>query len=120
MFGHFFDAQTLIDRSPKAEGIKQGVKAAVLAAPVVAAAQALRGRSPIVGGLVGGLSVGGLVGLGAAIVQKLKNTQIESQMKYHLDNIYDEPENQLALIPNPPPFARGFEDVRNAYENPYL
>ena len=109
MLQRYLDTEAEFEKSPKIEGLVQGGKAALLAAPLGAAVQALRGKSPAVGGAAAGFGAGILIGLAAAAAQKFKNMQTEAQMKYHIQNISDD-QPQLT-----PMFSRGFENVRNPY-----
>ena len=124
MFTRAFDTKSEIQKSPKVEGIIQGAKAAVIAAPIAAAIQALRNKNPIIGGVLAGLAAGATVGAGAAAMQNLRNTEIESDMRYHLGNIQDDANmdqyQQPVIIQRPANFTQGFQYVRNPYENPYL
>ena len=111
MLERYLDAEVELDKSPKIEGFTQGAKAAVVAAPIGAAIQALRGKSPAVGAIASGLAVGMVAGLAAASVQKYKNMQAESQMKYHIQNVMDRNPTMFQQ----PQFSQGFENVRYPY-----
>lgn len=78
-----------LKKDPRVEGALQGAKAALLAAPIGAAVQALRDKSPAMGALVSGLGAGLLVGLSAAAIQKYRNIRTEANMRYHLRNMVD-------------------------------
>lgn len=102
-------------KSPKVEGALQGAKAAVIAAPIGAAVQALRGKSPTMGALVAGLGAGALMGLSAAAVQKYRNLKQESELRYHLRNMVER--EPTVALPGPQAmsdvnrFAQGFNNV---------
>jgi hypothetical protein len=119
MLETFLDAETEVEKSPKIVGATQGAKAAIIAAPLGMAIQALRGRSPIVGGVVSGLAVGGAAGLLAAAMQKYKNMQTESALKYHMQNLIERNPEMMQNSQLPQTFSRGFENVRNTYQTPY-
>lgn len=100
-----------IQKSPQLAGISEGAKGAVVAAPIIAALQAMRGRSPLAGAIVGGLGIGAAVGLAAAAKQKYENLATEAALKYHMQNIAEREYAQNSY----PGFQRGFNNVRNAY-----
>jgi hypothetical protein len=122
VFDSLLDVRANAIKSPKVEGIIEGSKAAILAAPLAAAVQAIRGRSPTLGAIGGGVVAGSLVGLIAAGIQKYRNMRAESEMQYHIDNIY-QPRNPMMMDENivmqKPSFTQGFENVRNPYQTPY-
>jgi len=107
------------NKSPKVEGVLQGAKAALLAAPLGAAVQALRNKSPGMGALVTGLGAGLLAGLSAAAVQKYRNLKTEADMRYHLRNMVER--EPTVMLPEPGAmrdivgFTRGFENVYHPY-----
>jgi len=108
---YYVDETARLERDPKVEGVMQGVKAAVMAAPVGAAIQALRSKNPYMGALIAGLGAGALAGASAAAIQKYKNLQTEAAMRYHMRNMVER-EPTVAL---PDGFATGFENVRNSF-----
>ena len=107
------------DKDPKWEGISQGAKAGIIAAPIATAVQALRGKSPGVGALVAGLGAGALAGISAAAIQKYKNLRHESELRYHLRNMVDR--EPTVALPGPEAmrdlgsFTGGFQSVYNPY-----
>lgn len=104
----------LAERSPTVEGVIEGTKAGVFAAPIFAALQAMRNKSPIGGAIVGGIGAGTLIGLAAAAKQKYHNTRSEAYIKYHLDNLRErEAEERENLRPGG--FSGGFDRVYNPY-----
>jgi len=118
----FLNIKTEAEKSPAIEGVYQGVKAAVLAAPVAAGIQALRGRNAYLGALVGGLGAGALAGAVTAARQKYTNMQTEANLGYHIQNMADYNQQQEEIpqsIYQPTDissnFSRGFESVRNPY-----
>ena len=106
------DEAAEVEKSPKVEGAIQGAKAAVIAAPLGAAIQALRGKNPYVGALIAGLGVGATAGAAAAAVQKYKNMRQEADLRYHLRNMVDR-EPGVALPDNN--FVSGFNNVRYTF-----
>ena len=108
---YYMDEAARLEKSPQVEGIMQGAKAAIMAAPVGAAVQALRSKNPYMGAIIAGLGAGALAGLSAAAIQKYKNLQVEAGMRYHLRNMIDR--EPTVGLPNS--FATGFEDVRNSF-----
>lgn len=106
-------------KSPALAGAIEGAKAGLMAAPVGAAIQGLRGKNMPLGALISGLGAGVLTGLTAAAIQKYKNMREEAVLRYHAQNlVQDEP---MAFMPPPaalnqvaylrPGFAQGFENV---------
>ena len=127
LLARFLNIRTDVEKSPKIEGAYQGTKAAIIAAPLGAAIQALRGKNPYLGAAAAGISAGALTGLVAAASQKYKNMRTEAQMGYHLENMpefYNQPQEEYQqqipqTIYQPADissnFSRGFESVRNPY-----
>ena len=116
---YVIEQDAAFNKSPKVEGTLRGAKAAVLAAPIGAAIQALRGKSPVKGALLAGLGAGLITGLGAATVQKYKNLRTEADLRYHLRNMVER--EPTVALPDPEAmgqlngFVRGFGNVYNPY-----
>ena len=111
------DTESALSQSPMIEGFLQGSKAAILAAPIGAAVQALRNKSPSAGALIAGLGAGALAGLTAASIQKYKNLKQEANIRYHLRNMIErEPEVTGPEVQYlQPAFNQGFSSVYNPY-----
>lgn len=115
------EQDTAIKKSPITEGVIEGAKAALLAAPVGAAIQGIRGKNMYLGSLIAGLGAGTLAGLTSAAIQKYKNVSREADMRYHMRNMLDR--EPMAFMPPPqtmgevvymrPPFSQGFSNVYN-------
>jgi hypothetical protein len=107
------------EKSPSVEGFVQGTKAALMAAPVGAAIQALRDKNPKMGALIAGLGVGALAGISAAAVQKYNNTKTEAELRYHMRNMINR--EPTVALPSPIEmaqvngFVRGFGNVHYPY-----
>lgn len=107
------------EKSPKVEGFIQGAKGALLAAPVAAAIQAIRGKSVGGGAFLAGVGAGVLTGLTAAAIQKFNNVKTEAGLRYHVRNLLDRepmvymPPKQLLsqAMQESPRFGQGFENV---------
>ena len=116
---YLVEQEEFLERDPRVEGMSQGAKAAIVAAPIGAAVQALRGKSPAVGALVAGLGAGALLGLSSAAIQKYRNLRYESGLRYHLRNMVDR--EPTVALPEPQAlnqaanFSTGFKNVYNPY-----
>lgn len=112
-----------VRKSPQVEGMIQGGKAALLAAPLGAAVQLLRNKNPLPAAAVTGFGAGIITGLAAAAAQKYKNLKTESELRYHLRNMVDR--EPMVAMPEPAAlsqavdysrgFDRGFANVHNPY-----
>ena len=72
------------EKSPFIQGFIAGFKGALMGAPAGAAVQAIRGKDPIIGALIGGLGVGVLSGVARASAKKLESVSAEEAMRYHI------------------------------------
>lgn len=112
-----------VRKSPHVEGMIQGAKAAIVAAPLGAAVQALRNRNPWGGAAVAGLGAGAIAGLLGAAAQKYRNLQTEAELRYHMRNLVDrepmvampEPQALTQAVDHARGFGQGFERVHHAY-----
>ena len=75
------------EKSPTAQGLIEGIKAGLMAAPIGGSVQGLRGKNIVSGAVGTGLATGLLVGGLAAAVQKLKNLRAEADLRYHARNM---------------------------------
>lgn len=75
------------EKSPTVQGMIEGIKAGLMAAPVGGSVQGLRGKDIVKGALGTGLATGLLVGGLAAAVQKWKNLRQEADLRYHARNM---------------------------------
>lgn len=72
-----------IEKSPFVRGFIAGVKGLLLGAPTGAAVQAMRGKDPLLGAIIGGLSAGLVSGVSRGLAQKVENVDVEENMRYH-------------------------------------
>lgn len=100
------------DSSPFIRGLISGTKGALLAAPIAAAVQALRGRDPLLGGILAALGTGALLGTSRALEQKVKNQEIEGQIRYHAEQLKNR--EPLFFLPPPNQFGRLFSRLHSA------
>jgi len=87
LIGEAIEKTVQVERSPMVEGFVAGLKAALMGVPIGAGIQALRGKDPVTGAIVGGVVPGLLAGLTRASEQKLKNLNTEAIIRYHTQNI---------------------------------
>ena len=87
LIGTGLDESAYIARSPVAEGFIAGLKAALMAAPIGAGVQAMRGKNPLVGALIGAAGAGLAVGLSKGSTKKLENLNTEADLRYHAEKI---------------------------------
>lgn len=112
-----------LKKSPHVEGMIQGAKAAIVAAPLGMAVQALRGRNPLGGAAITGIGAGVIAGLIGAAAQKYKNLKTEAELRYHMRNMVER--EPMVAMPEPQAlsqavnfshgFGQGFQDVHHPY-----
>jgi hypothetical protein len=115
----FVEQDIQIQKSPITAGIIEGAKAAVIAAPMGAAIQGLRGKNMYLGGFVSGLGAALAAGLSAAGIQKFENVKQEAKLRYHMRNLIDrepavflpDPQDLNQIVYTRPSFSRGMENV---------
>jgi hypothetical protein len=78
-----------LESSPFIQGFLAGVKGALLGAPMGGFVQALRGKDPIIGAIVGGLGAGLVSGGVKALSQSVNNSEFEENLRYHVGNMKD-------------------------------
>lgn len=76
-----------LDRSPFMRGIIAGSKGALLGAPVAGFVQALRGKDPVLGAVLGALGMGLLFGTSKAMEQDIANQVQEGRLRYYADRL---------------------------------
>lgn len=79
----------ILESSPFVRGFLAGMKGAILGAPMGGFVQALRGKDPIMGAIVGGLGAALAAGGAKALTQSVENTEFEENMRYHVENMKD-------------------------------
>ena len=87
LVGTGIDEATYLQKSPAAEGFMAGLKAALMAAPIGAGVQALRGKDPLIGAIIGAAGAGLVAGLARSSSRKLENLDTEAALRYHAQNI---------------------------------
>lgn len=102
-----------LEKSPFIQGFLAGIKGALVGAPTGAVVQALRGRSPLLGAIIGGLGAGILSGAAKASVQKIENVSTEEAMRYHIEQMKSR--EPFVFMPPPPTLARVFTRMRERY-----
>lgn len=85
--GSGIDRAIALEKSPTAEGFVAGLKAALIGAPMAAGIQALRGKDPVLGAILGAAVPGILAGIARASVQKIENLDSEANLRYHAQKI---------------------------------
>jgi len=75
------------EKSPFMQGLLAAAHGALLAAPIGASIQALRGKNPVVGALVAALGTGLITGAVRATAQDINNQEREALLRYHADRI---------------------------------
>ncbi len=74
-------------KSPTVQGVIEGLKAGVMAAPLGASVQGIRGKNMVAGAIGTGVATGLIMGGLAAAVQKLRNIREEANLRYHAQNM---------------------------------
>jgi hypothetical protein len=111
-------AQQNLSKSPFIEGLKTGLKAAVVAAPVTSAYALLSGsKSPLLAGGLGGLGAAALFGLIGAGKQTAENRIRESELRWYLKNVRDR--HPYDFLPPPQQFASAVYQVQGRSPNVY-
>ena len=98
-----------LQRSPVAEGVAQGTKAALIGAPVGALVNALRGKDPLIGSIIGALSLGIPAALAGSTSQKLSNLDNEAIIRHHAKNI--KKREPAFFMPPPEYFGPSFRET---------
>ena len=115
-----------MEKSPTVQGLIEGIKAGLMAAPVGGSVQGLRGKNIVSGAVGTGIATGLLVGGLAAAVQKWKNLRQEADLRYHARNMISrEPEVFVPPRTLPPSmmmdpsmggnFTQGFNNAYRPY-----
>lgn len=116
--GKYIEDTQQWERSPFIRGLLSGTKSALMAAPIGAAVQAIRGKNALVGALVGALGAGLTVGISRAVDQDVKNQIQEGDLKFYAERLKES--EPLVFMPPAPMFGKLFskmhasEHVRNA------
>lgn len=90
-------------KSPFVQGFLAGVKGALVGAPAGALMQYARGKNPLVGALIGGLSAGAALGGMKALTQDVENVADEERLRYHALRL----KGREPLLFMPPPHYLG-------------
>lgn len=98
-----------IQKSPFFEGFQRGLQAALIGAPTGAVVQAIRGKNPMLGAIMGAAVAGIPTGLAAAGAQKLDNLDQEAILRYHASRIKER--EPLFFMPPPQHLGRVFSRV---------
>jgi hypothetical protein len=75
------------EKSPTVQGALGALRGAAVGAPVVGFANALRGGSPLLGGIAGALGLGILAGLYSATQQRVENIDREAGLRYYAEQL---------------------------------
>jgi len=94
------------EKSPFIQGFLAGVKGALLGAPAGAAVQLARGKSPLLGAIIGGLGTGLISGVAKTLAQKVENVDVEEAMRYHAMQL--KAREPMIFMPPPATFGRIF------------
>jgi len=95
-----------LEKSPFIQGFLAGLKGALIGAPTGAAIQAMRGKNPLLGAVIGGLGAGFASGLAKATAQKLENVSEEEALRYHVEQM--KAREPFVFMPPPASFGRLF------------
>jgi len=95
-----------IEKSPFVQGFLAGVRGLLIGAPAGAAVQAIRGKNPIMGAIIGGLGAGLLGGITKGLAQKVDNVDVEENLRYHALRM--KAREPLLFMPPPSVFSNVF------------
>lgn len=98
-----------VQKSPFFEGFQRGIQAGLIGAPTGALVQALRGKNPILGAIMGAAALGVPTGLLAAATQKVENLDQEAILRYHASRIKER--EPLFFMPPPHHLGRVFSKM---------
>lgn len=98
-------------RSPFVQGLLAGAKGVLIGGPTAAAIQLARGKSPIMGALVGAAATGLVAGLGKAVQQDVENQEQEAILRYHAERIKSR--EPLFFLPPPQRFGALFSRLHS-------
>jgi hypothetical protein len=104
-----------LEKSPFIQGFLAGLKGALIGAPTGAAVQVLRGKSPLLGAVIGGLGAGLVSGLARASAQKLENISSEESLRYHVEQM--KAREPFVFMPPPASFGRLFTRMHSGEHN---
>lgn len=100
------------ERSPFIQGLISGGKGALMAAPIAAAIQAIRGKDPIVGGIIAALATGAVIGTAKYVGKDVTNQEQEGMLRYHIERMKQR--EPLLFLPPPPRFGALFSRLHDA------
>ena len=100
------------ERSPFIQGLISGSKSAHMAAPIADANQAMRGKDPIMGGLLAALATGAIVGTAKYVGKDVTNQEQEGMLRYHIERMKQR--EPLLFLPPPPRFGALFSRFHDA------
>lgn len=93
-------------RSPFVQGLLAGAKGALIGGPTAAVIQLARGKSPILGAVLGAAATGLAAGLGKAVQQDIENQEQEAILRYHSERIKSR--EPMFFLPPPQRFGTLF------------
>jgi hypothetical protein len=103
------EENAIFQRSPFIQGLVSGTKGALLAGPLAAAVQAVRGKDPILGGIAAALVAGLAVGGAKALTQDIQNKEQEAELRYYTQRMKER--EPLVFLPPPADFIRLFSKL---------